>query len=77
MFALNSFDFGFILYKNWYTESSGYILSDLDRCILQICWKSGVVICSHVDSILAFGTNINVINSIKKFLSSTFEMNFG
>jgi hypothetical protein len=34
----------------------------------------GVVICFYVDDILIFGTNINVTNDVKSFLSQHFDM---
>lgn len=33
-----------------------------------------IIICLHVDDILIFGPNVNVINETKNFLSSKFEM---
>jgi tRNA(Ser,Leu) C12 N-acetylase TAN1 len=33
-----------------------------------------VILCLYVDDILIFGTNIDVINEIKSFLSKSFDM---
>jgi tRNA(Ser,Leu) C12 N-acetylase TAN1 len=43
-------------------------------CVLSAWWGHGVIICLYVDDILIFGTNINVINDIKSFLSKSFDM---
>jgi hypothetical protein len=34
----------------------------------------GVMLCLYVDDILIFGTNIDVINGVKSFLSKSFDM---
>jgi len=34
----------------------------------------GVILCLYVDDILIFGTNINVINEVKSFLSNSFDI---
>ena len=34
----------------------------------------GVIMCLYVDDILIFGTNLNVIEEVKSFLSQSFEM---
>ena len=33
-----------------------------------------VILCLYVDDILIFGTNIDVINDVKSFLSKSFDM---
>jgi hypothetical protein len=33
-----------------------------------------VILCLYVDDILIFGTNIDVINEVKSFLSKSFDM---
>jgi hypothetical protein len=35
---------------------------------------NGVILCLYVDDILIFGTNIDVINEVKSFLSTKFDM---
>ena len=35
---------------------------------------AGVILCLYVDDILIFGTNIDVINEVKSFLSKSFDM---
>ena len=37
-------------------------------------WGEGVILCLYVDDILIFGTNLNVIEEVKRFLSQSFEM---
>jgi hypothetical protein len=34
----------------------------------------GVILCIYVDDILIFGTNLNVIKEVKKFLYNNFKM---
>jgi hypothetical protein len=34
----------------------------------------GVIICLYVDDILIFGTNMEVIDEVKSFLSNSFDM---
>jgi hypothetical protein len=34
----------------------------------------GVILCLYVDDILIFGTNIDVINEVKSFISKSFDM---
>jgi hypothetical protein len=36
----------------------------------------GVILCLYVDDILIFGTNIDVINEVKSFLSKSFDMKY-
>src|SRR6266498_582322 len=43
-------------------------------CILSSWWGEGVILCLYVDDILIFGTNIDVINEVKSFLSKSFDM---
>jgi hypothetical protein len=33
-----------------------------------------VILCLYVDDILIFGTNIDIINEVKSFLSKSFDM---
>ena len=33
-----------------------------------------IILCLYVDDILIFGTNLEVVNKIKKFLSQNFDM---
>jgi len=43
-----------------------------------VCYRygggGGVILCLYVDDILIFGTNIDVINEAKSFLSKSFDM---
>ena len=43
-------------------------------CELSLWWGGGVILCLYVDDILIFGTNIDVINEVKSFLSKSFDM---
>src|SRR6266498_342383 len=43
-------------------------------CILSSWWGEGVILCLYVDDILIFGTNIDVINEVKSFLSKSFDI---
>jgi hypothetical protein len=38
------------------------------------CGGKGVIFCLYVDDILIFGTNTDVINEVKSFLSKSFDM---
>jgi hypothetical protein len=37
-------------------------------------WGQSIILCLYVDNILIFGTNIDIINEVKSFLSKSFNM---
>jgi hypothetical protein len=43
-------------------------------CVHRHSGGQGVMLCLYVDDILIFGTNIEVINDVKSFLSKSFDM---
>lgn len=55
--------------------SNGYMINEADKCI---CSKfhdmSVVIICLYVDDMLVFGTSLDVVNNVKKFLKRNFDM---
>jgi hypothetical protein len=54
---------------------AGFVANEADTCVYyHFGGGEGVVICLYVDDILIFGTNINVINDVKSFLSQHFDM---
>ena len=55
--------------------SAGFSVNEADRCIYYLYGGGqGVILCLYVDVILIFGTNIDVINKVKTFLSKQFDM---
>jgi hypothetical protein len=62
--------------KHWHEKfnktltSVGFAMNDADRCVYYRYGRGGGV----VDNILIFGTNIDVINEVKSFLSKGFDM---
>ena len=67
--------------KQWHEKfnktltSVGFAINDADRCVHYRYGRGGgVVLCLYVDNILIFGTNIDVINEVKSFLSKSFDM---
>jgi hypothetical protein len=55
--------------------SAGFAINEADRCVYYRCGGGeGVILCLYVDDILIFGTNIDVINEVKSFLSKSFDM---
>ena len=54
----------------------GYKVNDSDKCIYSKFNDklNGVITCLYLDDMLILGTNIDVINEIKQFLSSKFDM---
>lgn len=67
--------------KKWHEKfdsvliANGYLLNDADRCVYsKFSNNSGVIICLYVDDMLIMGTNISVVKSTKKFLTSKFDM---
>src|SRR5437667_2261936 len=54
---------------------AGFAINEADRCVYyRHGGGEGVILCLYVDDILIFGTNINVINEVKFFLSKCFDM---
>jgi len=67
--------------KKWHEKfdrtltSAGFTMNKADKCVYyRYDWGDGVILCLYVDDILIFGNNINVIEEVKGFLSSNFEM---
>jgi hypothetical protein len=67
--------------KQWHEKfdktltSAGFAVNDADRCVYyRYGGGEGVILCLYVDDILIFGTNIDVINEVKSFLSKSFDM---
>jgi hypothetical protein len=53
----------------------GFAVNEADRCVY---YRHGggqsIILCLYVDDILIFGTNIDIINEVKSFLSKSFDM---
>ena len=50
-------------------------MNEADKCVYyHFGGGQGVIMCLYVDDILILGTNLNVIEEVKKFLSQSFEM---
>jgi hypothetical protein len=67
--------------KQWHEKfdttltSVGFAINEADMCVYYRCGGGkGVILCLYVDDILIFGTNIDVINEVKSFLSKSFDM---
>ena len=67
--------------KQWHEKfdrtllSAGFVINEADRCVYyRYGGGEGVILCLYVDDILIFGTNIDVINEVKSFLSKSFDM---
>jgi hypothetical protein len=67
--------------KQWHEKfdttltSAGFAINEADRCVYyRYGGGEGVILCLYVDDILIFGTNIDVINEVKSFLSKSFDM---
>jgi hypothetical protein len=55
--------------------SAGFAVNEADRCMYyQHGGGQSIILCLHVDDILIFGTNIDVIKEVKSFLSNSFDM---
>jgi hypothetical protein len=54
--------------------STGIVVNEADTCVYYHFAGGGVILCLYDDDILIFGTNINVINDVKSFLSQHFDM---
>jgi hypothetical protein len=67
--------------KQWHEKfhttltRAGYVVNEADRCVY---YRHGgvhfVILCLYVDDILIFGTNMDIINEVKSFLSKSFDM---
>ena len=67
--------------KQWHGKfdktftSTGFVVNGADKSVYYRYGEGeGVILCLYVDAILIFGNNINVIEEVKYFLSSNFEM---
>ena len=67
--------------KQWHDKfdrtltSAGFVVNEANRCVYyRHGGGEGVILCLYVDDILIFGTNIDVINEVKSFLSLNFDM---
>lgn len=65
----------------WYEKfhnsiiSNGFVVNSSDSCLYSKTCDSGcVMICLYVDDMLIFGTNLDVVQETKAYLSSVFEM---
>jgi hypothetical protein len=55
--------------------SVGFVVNEADSCVYyRYGGGKGVILCLFVDDILIFGSSPKVIEEVKKFLSSNFEM---
>jgi len=67
--------------KQWYEKfdrtlvSNGYVMNASDSCVYSKLFGSNyVTICLYVDDMLIFGSNLEVINDTKMFLTAHFDM---
>nr|ASR75387.1 retrotransposon protein [Oryza barthii] len=67
--------------KQWHEKfdktltSAGFAVNEADKCVYyRHGGGEGVILCLYVDDILIFGTNLDVINEVKSFLSQNFDM---
>src|SRR6266498_2706479 len=67
--------------KQWHEKfdrtltSVGFAINEADICVYyHHGGGEGVILCLYVDDILIFGTNFDVINEVKDFLSRCFKM---
>nr|ABA96931.2 retrotransposon protein, putative, Ty1-copia subclass [Oryza sativa Japonica Group] len=67
--------------KQWHEKfdktltSAGFAVNEADKCVYyHHGGGEGVSLCLYVDDILIFGTNLEVINEVKSFLSQNFDM---
>jgi hypothetical protein len=67
--------------KQWYEKFDmtltygGFALNEVDICVYyRYGGGEGVILCLYVDDILIVGTNIDVINEVKSFLTMSFDM---
>jgi hypothetical protein len=67
--------------KQWHVKfdttltSVGFAVNKADRCVYYLHdGGQSVILCLYVDDIVIFGTNIDIINEVKSFLSKSFGM---
>ena len=67
--------------KQWHEKfdktltSAGFVVNEGDKCVYyKYGGGKGVILCLYVDDILIFGTDMDVINDVKSFLSQNFDM---
>jgi hypothetical protein len=67
--------------KQWHEKfdktltSAGFVVNEADSCVYyRYGGDEGVILCLYVDDILIFGSSLRVIEEVKNFLSSNFEM---
>ena len=64
--------------KQWHEKfertliATGFVVNEAET--YRHGGSEGVILCLYVDDILIFGTNLNIINEVKNFLSRCFEM---
>jgi hypothetical protein len=55
--------------------SAGFCVNEADKCVYyRFNADRGVILCLYVDDILLFGTDLDLINQTKSFLSQNFDM---
>ncbi|KAK1696564.1 hypothetical protein QYE76_013261 [Lolium multiflorum] len=53
----------------------GFAVNEAGKCVYyRHGGGEGIILCLYVDDILIFGTNMEVINEVKSFLSNSFDM---
>ena len=69
--------------KQWHKKFNttltyvGFAVNEADICVYyHHSGGEGVIMCLYVDDILIFGTNLDVINEVKSFLSQNFDMKY-
>jgi hypothetical protein len=67
--------------KQWHEKfhttltDAGFAANEANRCVYyRYGGGQSVILCLYVDDILIFGTNIDIINEVKSFLSKSFDM---
>ena len=67
--------------KQWHKKfdktltSTGFVVNEVDSCVYyRYGGGEAVMLCLYVDDILIFGSNLNVIEEVKKLLLSNFDM---
>ena len=67
--------------KQWHEKfdktltSAGFVVNEGDKYVYyKYGGGKGVILCLYVDDILIFGTDMDVINDVKSFLSQNFDM---
>ena len=55
--------------------SAEFAVNEADKCVYYRCGGGkGVILCLYIDELFIFGTNIDVINEVKSYLSQSFDM---